>query len=362
MTRTGAIRRTEDTGYSGDRTSSQFSLQALVAEARAQQQNGIAERIVDAMASDSRKRRSVARPQSYHVPLELSEMLVELKADRRLKDLILSPEVSTEVQEFISEYADMALLRSHGLEPRHKVLLVGPPGTGKTSLAEVLAHELRMPLYVVRYDGLIGSFLGETATRLRKLTDFVASQRCVVFFDEFDTVGKERGDTQETGEIKRVVSSLLLQMDSIPTNCVIVCATNHPELLDRAVWRRFELRVDVPLPGSQEISQWFNRLRKDFGAAIASVEKEFVSTLNGMNFSDIEAFTLHVRRKIVLSRGKLAADQALAEGLAKLRQKRSTPGETDHSRQTDNKDPSKRRRIKADKRPPEGPLPEGTLI
>lgn len=361
MARTGAIRRAENAGYSGERSSAQFSLQALVAEARAQQQNGIADRVVDAIASDTRKRAAVARSRPVSVPPELADMLVELKAGRRLKELILPPETMSDVQDFIGEYSEIALLRSHGLEPRHKVLLVGPPGTGKTSLAEVLANELRLPFYVVRYDGLIGSFLGETATRLRKLTDFVASQRCIVFFDEFDTVGKERGDMHETGEIKRVVSSLLLQMDSIPTNCVVVCATNHPELLDRAVWRRFELRIDVPLPRPQEISTWFERLRKDFGDIIASVEEEFVTTLNGMNFSDIEVFTLDVRRKIVLSRGKLAADQALTERLAKLRQKRSMREEADHSRAADNKDSSKRRRPEKNSRTPESPVSEGPL-
>lgn len=360
MARTGIARKDDDLGFSSDRAS--LPLQALVAEARAQQQNGIAERLVDAIDADRRKRSSAPRMREYAIPPELSDALVELKPSRRLKDLVLAPETSGEIQEFIDEYSEIGLLRSHGLEPRHKVLLVGPPGTGKTSLAEILSHELRLPFYVVRYDGLIASYLGETASRLRRLTDFVAGQSCVVFFDEFDTVGKERGDTQETGEIKRVVSSLLLQMDAIPTNCVIVCATNHPELLDRAVWRRFELRVDVPLPRPQEISQWFHRLRKDYGDSIAFIEEKFVRTLNGLNFSDIEAFTLDVRRKVVLSRGKLAADQALLEGLAKLRRKRSIQGGAEDSRPADHTHSPKRKRAQALKGEPKGSLPEGSLL
>lgn len=109
------------------------------------------------------------------------------------------------------------MLRSHGLEPRHRILLAGPPGNGKTSLAEAIAEALSIPLLAVRYEFVIGSFLGETARRLRRVFDFARTTPCVLFFDEFDVVGKERGDIHETGEIKRVVSSLLLQMDDLPS-------------------------------------------------------------------------------------------------------------------------------------------------
>jgi len=95
----------------------------------------------------------------------------------------------------------------------------------------------------VRYEAVVGSFLGETSSRLRRLFDFARTHPCVLFFDEFDTLGKERGDVHETGEIKRVVSSLLLQIDALPSYVVVVTATNHPELLDRAVWRRFQMRL-----------------------------------------------------------------------------------------------------------------------
>ena len=125
------------------------------------------------------------------------------------------------------EAGSAALLRSHSLEPRHTILLIGPPGTGKTSLAGAIAAELALPFLTVRYEGLVGSYLGETAGRLQEVVDYVSRTPCVLFFDEFDSVGKERSDAQETGEIKRVVSSLLLQMDALPSHCVVVCATNH---------------------------------------------------------------------------------------------------------------------------------------
>src|SRR5699024_10533151 len=114
--------------------------------------------------------------------------------------------------------------RSHGLDPRHRVMLVGPPGNGKTSLAEAIAEALAVPFFVIRYEALIGSYLGETANRLKCVFDYVRTTPCVVFFDEFDAVGKERGDTHETGEIKRVVSSLLMHVDELPSYTVIIAA------------------------------------------------------------------------------------------------------------------------------------------
>lgn len=147
------------------------------------------------------------------------------------------------VNEFVQEQYRSDLLRSHNLEPRHRILLTGAPGNGKTSLAEALANELMVPFYRVRYDGIITSYLGETASRLSKLLEFVSQEHCVLFFDEFDAIGKERGDTHETGEIKRLVNSLLLQMDELPSYVVVIAATNHPELLDRAVWRRFQIKI-----------------------------------------------------------------------------------------------------------------------
>src|SRR5260370_36934670 len=111
-----------------------------------------------------------------------------------------------------------------------------------------MAESLEIPLFNVRYELMIGSFLGETAARLKRVFDYARTTPCVLFFDEFDAVGKERGDTHETGEIKRVVTSLLMQVDDLPSYVVVIAATNHAELLDRAVWRRFQFRLTVPGP------------------------------------------------------------------------------------------------------------------
>lgn len=193
------------------------------------------------------------------------------------------------------------LLRSHSLEPRHRVFLAGPPGNGKTSLAEAIAGALSLPLFAVRYEGVIGSFLGETAQRLSRVFELVRTRQCVLFFDEFDAIGKERGDEHETGEVKRVVSSLLLQMDALPSYVVVVMASNHPELLDRAVWRRFQLRLEVPAPTLSDVVEWFQRFERDAGLRLPVDHERLAKDLKGASYSELQDFALGVLRRKVLS-------------------------------------------------------------
>jgi len=249
---------------------------------------------------------------------------------RRLDELVLNQQVVDQIDELIEEFSNSALLRAHSLEPRHTLLLVGPPGNGKTSLAEAMATELGLPLLALRYDAIVDSFLGETSNRLRKLIEYATATPCVLFFDEFDAVGKERSDAQETGEIKRVVSSLLVQMDQLPSHSMVICATNHPELLDRAVWRRFELRLEIGRPQRDQLIAWFKRFEAALGEPSGLTEKEFAEYLDGENMSAVEAFTLDVRRKMVLSRGKLSAAEAVRHIM-----KRSILPVTVNSRETD---------------------------
>jgi len=192
-------------------------------------------------------------------------------------------------------------------------LLIGPPGNGKTCLAEAVGEALAVPLLVVRYEGVVGSFLGETASRLNRLFEHVASRRCVLFFDEFDTLGKERGDVHDTGEIKRVVSSLLLQIDRLPSYVVVVAATNHQELLDRAVWRRFQLRLELPRPSKAQIAEWFRQASERWHVRPALWQKISGQQLNFESFADIEQFATDVMRRVVLSQGAKSIDKVLTD-------------------------------------------------
>lgn len=264
-------------------------------------------------------------------PPHVAELVFDLPVRRRLADLVLSNGVREAICEFLHEFANGALLRAHSLEPRHTLLLIGPPGNGKTSLAETVACELGLPLLAVRYDAVVDSLLGETANRLRRLIDYASSTPCILFFDEFDAVGKERGDTQETGEIKRVVSSLLVQIDRLPAHSIVICATNHPDLLDRAMWRRFEVRLEIPYPDSAQLKAWFERFEQSLGASTGITSDEFVQCMVGESMSEIEAFTLDVRRKLVLSRGKLTAAEAVKTVLGRWRLRLGTQRESEEN-------------------------------
>jgi AAA+ superfamily predicted ATPase len=155
-------------------------------------------------------------------------------------------------------------------------------------------------MVVVRYEGVIGSYLGETAVRLRRLFDYVRTRACVLFFDEFDTLGKERGDIHDTGEIKRVVSSLLLQIDDLPSHVLVVTATNHPELLDRAVWRRFQIRLELPRPQDAQIVAWLKEFEQRLGEPLRCSLDSLASRLKGLSFAELEEFTTSVLRRRVL--------------------------------------------------------------
>jgi len=282
-------------GSSGDRALFRKALEALIADEKGKQHGVLADRLAAHLNS------SGPLSNLNKVPQDAASLLYEVHPHRSLDSLILPASVVTACKELIEEQHRADLLRSHNLEPRHRVLLAGPPGNGKTSLAEVVATELMVPLLMVRYESIIASYLGETAVRLARLFDHVRTCRAVLFFDEFDVVGKERGDEHETGEIKRVVSSLLLQVDALPSHVVVVVATNHPELLDRAVWRRFQLRLHLPLPEVSQVEEWFRRFEERVGTKLRHSPRTLATKLKGMSFSELEEFSLDVQRRHTLA-------------------------------------------------------------
>lgn len=287
-------------GARGDQTLFKKSVEALVAEERSKQHHVLADRLV---ANLQQNGAGTVQPQPAGVRRngQVTDLYFEVEPRRGLRDLILSDRVMRASRELVEEHHRADLLRSHNLEPRHRVLLAGPPGNGKTSLAEALASELAVPQLVVRYESVIASYLGETAVRLSRLFEQVRTRRCVLFFDEFDVVGKERGDIHETGEIKRVVSSLLLQVDALPSYVVVVTATNHPELLDRAVWRRFQLRLDLPPPTSSQVEEWFGRFEERLGMKLGVAPSALAKRLQRPSFSDLDQFGQDVQRRYVLA-------------------------------------------------------------
>lgn len=285
-------------GITGDKARFRKVVESIIAEERSKKHTVLAENLENMLLSTS-----AAKPISNGTAMldhKISNFVQEVIPERKLEDLILPTDVTDITKEVIEEHYRLDLLRSYNLEPRNRVLLIGPPGNGKTSLAEAIAESLMVPLLVVRYDGVVGTYLGETAVRLRKLMEYAATRKCVLFFDEFETLGKERGDTHETGEIKRVVSSLLLQIDSLPSHVVVIGATNHAELLDRAVWRRFQVRMVLPGPTPSRLAEWFAKFERRINVPLGYAPETLAKKLQGVNFAEAEEFGASVFRKYVL--------------------------------------------------------------
>lgn len=229
------------------------------------------------------------------------ELFYEITPERELGSLFLPPGVEEQIREVVEEQHRSDLLHSYNLRARHRILFAGPPGNGKTTLAEALAYELMYPLIVIRYESLIGSYLGETSGRLKKILEYARTRRCVLFFDEFETLGKERGDTRETGEIKRIVSSLLLQTDLLPDYVVFIAASNHPELLDRAVWRRFQVRIELPPPTHKQLRALIDAVSERCETKLGYSTQTLASALRGTSYSEAEQFCLDIARRAALS-------------------------------------------------------------
>lgn len=298
MARSDLILSIVRSGSKGDSGHFRRSVEALIAEERAKQHHVFAERLETAVKDSGANGAQVAMSQwntSNGSPLWL-----EGQPRLTLNSLVLPSHVTAACREVVEEQQRAELLRAHGIEPRHRMLVTGPPGNGKTSLAEALAEALMLPLIIPRYDAIIGSYLGETASRLRKLFDYVRTRPCVVFLDEFDTLGRERGDVNETGEIKRVVSSLLLQVDALPSYNLAIVATNHPETLDRAVWRRFQIRLELPQPSLRQAREWFEQWSSLHRIPLGLSPKVLAEKLRARSFSELEDFCQDVRRRLVL--------------------------------------------------------------
>lgn len=233
----------------------------------------------------------------------IGELFFKFPAETGLHELDLEERNRSELVTLVREQKNANKLIASGLVPRHKVLLSGPPGNGKTSVAAALAHELDYPLNVVSYGALIGSLLGETNRRIESLFQQARATPCVLFFDEFEAVGKERSDRQEAGEMKRALASLLTQIDALPSHVVVVAATNHPEMLDRAVWRRFEVKLVLSPPNYSRVIGY---LMKQLDL---NPELRLIQTLGqcfpNKSYAELKDFTLDVRRRAVLDDVKI---------------------------------------------------------
>jgi hypothetical protein len=219
--------------------------------------------------------------------------------------VILNESVRTTVERFLHDIQNSKRLSEGGLLARFGLMLSGPPGTGKTLLAGHIAAQLRRPFYIARLDSLISARLGETAKNIRQIFEYAPAKGAVLLLDEIDAVAKMRDDRHELGELKRVVNTVIQGLDSLSEDAVIVGATNHPQLLDPAIWRRFPYRVDIGLPDMVTRSElWQHFLYEGKKQAFARAELLAIHS-EGFSGADIENVALAARRLALLNETEL---------------------------------------------------------
>jgi SpoVK/Ycf46/Vps4 family AAA+-type ATPase len=230
-------------------------------------------------------------PSNSPIPLarprgEVAELLSVSYPNVLLKDMVLGPRIKKKLEKVIREHRAIHVIRNRGLSPRRKLLLIGKPGTGKTLTASALAGELGLPLFVVRLDGLITKFMGETAAKLRLIFEALNQTRGVYLFDEFDSIGSARGLSNDVGEIRRVLNSFLQMVEQDHSDSLVIAATNHVAILDRALFRRFDDVIEYDLPDKTRIVETLKAKLGAFATQKMLISKVAISA-QGLNFADI---------------------------------------------------------------------------
>lgn len=251
---------------------------------------------------------------------ERNAPLIDVHETRRdLDSLVLRAETRDAIQRILAENRRADLLGTHGLRPSNKILFWGPPGCGKTAAAEVIARELRLPLALVRFDALVSSYLGETAANIRKVFEFARAQPVVLFFDEFDAIGKRRASREEHGELKRTVNAFLQILDSFKADTITIAATNHQDALDPALWRRFDEVVQFRKPTTVEIHELLVKRLRQVGTTPDVDLGTAAKKLRGLSHADVERIGLDATKRAVLAHAKhVSADQLNAAIVAHL--------------------------------------------
>lgn len=218
--------------------------------------------------------------------------------------IVLDSLLQAQINEFVNIILNSSQLETQGIDISKTMILYGQPGCGKTSIAHYISNLTGLPLVLARLDSLVSSLLGSTAKNIRKIFDYVQDFPCILFLDEFDAIAKARDDQKEIGELKRVINSLLQNMDSMPKHCVLIAATNHPELLDRAVWRRFLQKIEVGMPKREELMELIRLFSGEEQNKLINYilkTKGILSVFEGLSPSDIKNLFDRAKVKSILN-------------------------------------------------------------
>lgn len=246
---------------------------------------------------------------------ELANLLSVEYSDTTFSQLTFSKMLSERFERIILEQKQQTALAKHGLKPRRKVLLFGPPGTGKTYTASALAGELKLPLFTIRLDGLITKYMGETASKLRLIFDAMKSTRAVYFFDEFDAIGGDRNLGNDVGEIRRILNSFLQFMEQDQSESLILAATNYVKLLDTALFRRFDDVIEYSLPDNKQAEKVIrNRLH---GFKLIKINwLKITKASEGLSHAEITRACDEAAKQFILCKHPTISETLLLEALA----------------------------------------------
>lgn len=259
--------------------------------------------LVGSLREEVTERRAATRPTLIATPRgELASLVRATYPETRLSDVVLADDVETRLRRIVREHRERGLLAEKGLRPRRKLLLSGSPGTGKSMTAAAIAGELGLPLFTVLLDGVITKFMGETAAKLRLVFDAMQGARGVYFFDEVDALATRRGAENDIGEARRMLNSFLQFLDEDSSGSLILAATNHQELLDRAIFRRFEATIEYDLPPPDHVRRILTQRLPQFDLAAISWQ-DIADCATGLSQADLVAAADDAARDAVLEGG-----------------------------------------------------------
>lgn len=288
----------DDTGF--------YSVALQIAAREARQGHHVLAANIKKAVDSSRERTPLANVTALpRTRGELAELVEVSRPQVQLRELVAPAGLIAQIKQILAEQRQRKNLLEHGFAPSHRLLLEGPPGTGKTMTAAVLATELCLPMYTIRLDGLLSKFMGETAAKLRVVFDAVAAERAVYLFDEFDALGADRSGN-DVGEARRILNSFLVFLENSSPDSIVIAATNHRSILDKALFRRFDVVLDYTLPDARQAVAVM-RARLGSLAARASITKvgEYTS---GLSHADLVK-AAESAAKAVLMRGEKKVDR-----------------------------------------------------
>lgn len=303
MTSGKLLRQLIKCGVEGNSESFTDISEAIIKEERQKQHHLLANDLEQILYGRPKNASAGMRTFKGNIPTdqERGTPLLEVKEPvRGLPEVVLSDENRSSIEELLMEHHRQEILQSYGMRPVDRILFCGPPGCGKTLTAEVIATELSWPFVIVRLDSVISSYLGETASSLRKVFEFIAASQMVVLFDEFDALAKERSDLAEHGEIKRVVNAVLQMMDSYNGKSIIIAATNHEGILDTAIWRRFEEVLVFEPPNLEQFRKLLEMKLRGVRREFSVDDAKLIGMFKGMTHADVERILRRSIKEMIL--------------------------------------------------------------